>query len=64
MELEDFPEDEDLDLEEPDLEEDFLIFDGLREEDEELELELEPDRDLLFDLYPEDELLLGYFLIL
>jgi hypothetical protein len=59
LEPEDFLEDEDL--EEPDLEEDFLIFDfdlDLYPE----ELELEPD--LLFDLYPEDDLLLGYFLIL
>jgi len=68
LEPEDFPEDEDL--EEPELEEDFLIFDLLPEEDEEPELELEPESEperylvLDFDSSPEDELLLEYFLIL
>lgn len=55
---------EDEDLEEPDLEEDFLTFDLDPEEDEELELELEPERYLLFGLSPEYERLLGYFFIL
>jgi hypothetical protein len=61
------PEDfflEDEDLEELDLEEDFLTFDLGREEDEELELEPEPERYFVFDVLPEDERLLGYFLIL
>ena len=62
MEPEDFPEDEDL--VEPDLDEDFLIFDWFPEEDEELELESELYLLFVFALSPEDELLLEYFLIL
>ena len=66
LEPEDFLEEEDLDLEEPDLVEDFLTFDLYLEEDEDLdfELESEPERYLVFDLYPEDDVLLGYFLTL
>jgi hypothetical protein len=62
LEPEDFPEDEDL--VEPDLDEDFLIFDWFPEEDEELELESELYLLFVFALSPEDELLLEYFLIL
>ena len=59
-------EDEDLDLEELDLVEDFLTFDLYPEEDEDpdFELESEPERYLVFDLYPGDDVLLGYFLTL
>jgi hypothetical protein len=66
LELEDFLEEEDLDLEELALVEDFLTFDLYREEDEGLdfELESEPERYLVFDLYREDDVLPGYFLTL
>jgi hypothetical protein len=55
LELEDREDFEDR--EDEDFDEDFVIFD-LEEEEEP-----EPERYLALDLYPEDELLLEYFLI-